>query len=130
LQLTEERRRRVIDLYFNQHRTYAEIAEIERMSLRDIHAIIKEEESRRQKHKDQQQHEELSSKAYNLFSEGKHPVEVAITLNLGQPEVSKLYREYWRLKRLHRLFNIQRNKRQTRTIFEIIPADEGKRHEY
>ena len=37
-----------MDLYFNQHKTYAEIAEIEKMSPRDIHAIIKEEEARRQ----------------------------------------------------------------------------------
>jgi predicted HTH domain antitoxin len=49
VQITEERRKCVIDLYFNQHKTYAEIAEIEKMSPRDIHAIIKEEEARRQK---------------------------------------------------------------------------------
>jgi hypothetical protein len=55
-----------------------------------MHTIIKEEEARRQKYKDQQQQEEKSSKAYKLFSEGKTPVQVAITLNLGQPEVTKL----------------------------------------
>jgi predicted DNA-binding protein YlxM (UPF0122 family) len=87
MQITEQRRKRVIDLYFNQHKTYAEIAQIERISPRDIHAIIKEEKARRQKHKQQ----EMSVKAYKLFSEGKTPVQVAITLNLGQPEVSKLY---------------------------------------
>ena len=50
------------------------------MSSRDIHTIIKEEEVRRQKYKDQQQQEEVSSQAYKLFSEGKTPLEVAITL--------------------------------------------------
>ena len=46
-----ERRKRVIDLYFNQHKTYAEIAQIEeRISLRGIHIIIKEEQARRQKY--------------------------------------------------------------------------------
>ena len=50
LQITEDRRKRVIDLYFNQHKSYAEIAQIERISPRDIHAIIKEEIARRQKH--------------------------------------------------------------------------------
>jgi DNA-directed RNA polymerase specialized sigma subunit len=30
LQISDERRKRVIDLYFNQHKTYAEIGEIER----------------------------------------------------------------------------------------------------
>jgi predicted HTH domain antitoxin len=67
LQITEDRRKRVIDLYFNQNKTYAEIAQIEKMSPRDIHAIVKEEESRRQNYQRQQQQEETSSKAYKLF---------------------------------------------------------------
>jgi hypothetical protein len=57
---------------FNQHKTYAEIARIERISAGDIHAIIKEEQARRKKYKDQQQQEEISSKAYKLFSEERH----------------------------------------------------------
>jgi predicted HTH domain antitoxin len=76
MQISDERKKRVIDLYFNQHKTYAEIAEIEKMSPRDIHAIIKEEQARRQKYKDQQQQEEISAKAYKLFSKGKRPVQV------------------------------------------------------
>jgi transposase len=67
LTISEERKRRVIDLYYNQGKTTREIAEIERMSLRDIHTIIKEEEARRQKYKQQ----EVSSKAYKLFSDDK-----------------------------------------------------------
>ena len=106
MQLTNERKMHVIDLYFNQYKSYAEIAQIEKMSPHDIHAIIKEEEARRQKYKDQQQQEEKSSKAHKLFSEGKRPVQVAITLNLEQPEFTKLYREYWKLKRLHVLDSI------------------------
>jgi DNA-binding CsgD family transcriptional regulator len=94
VQITEERRKRVIDLYFNQHKTYAEIAEIEHISPRDIHAIIKEEEARRQKHKHQQHRQEITSKAYKLFSEGKTSVQVAIILNLREPAVTKLYTEY------------------------------------
>jgi predicted DNA-binding protein YlxM (UPF0122 family) len=81
----QNRKKRVIDLYFNQHKTYAEIAEIEKISPRDIHAIIKEEDTRRQKHRDQQMQEEISSKSYKLFSKGKTPVEVATTLNLREP---------------------------------------------
>jgi DNA repair exonuclease SbcCD ATPase subunit len=106
VQLTDERKKRVIDLCFNQRKTYAEIAEIERMSPRDINAIIKEEKARRQKYKDQQQQQEMSSKAYKLFSEGKRPVEVAVALNLGQPQVTKLYREYWMLRGLDKLNTI------------------------
>ncbi len=57
--ISEERKKRVIDLYYNQGKTMREIAEIERMSIRDISIILKEEELKRQKYKDQ----ELSSKA-------------------------------------------------------------------
>jgi predicted DNA-binding protein YlxM (UPF0122 family) len=94
LKITKDRKKRVIDLYFNQDKSYAEIAQIERISPRDIHAIIKEEEARRQKHKQQ----EISAQAYKLFSEGKRPVQVATILNLREPEVTKLYREYWKLR--------------------------------
>ena len=76
--ISEERKKRVIDLYYNQGKTTREIAEIERMSIRDISAILKDEEARRQKYKDQQEQEEISSKAYDLFSKGKTPVEVII----------------------------------------------------
>ena len=102
MQITEERRKRVLDLYFNQHKTYAEIAQIERMSPRDIHSIIKEELARRQKHKDQ----ELSAEANKLFSEGKTAVEVAIELNLPASKVSKLCIEYWKMRGLDKLYAI------------------------
>ena len=80
----------VIDLYFNQHKIYAEIAQIEKTSPLDIHAIIKEEGARRQKYRHQQQQQETSSKAYKLFSEGKIRVQVAFKLNLRGLEVTKL----------------------------------------
>jgi predicted transcriptional regulator YheO len=89
MQLTDERKKRVIDLYFNQHKTYAEITQIERISPRDIHAIIKEEEDRRQQYRHQQQQQEISARAYKLFNEKKSIVEVAIALNLTEPRVSK-----------------------------------------
>jgi DNA-binding CsgD family transcriptional regulator len=99
MQITEDRKKRIIDLYFNQHKSYAEIAEIEHISPRDIHAIIKEEQARRQKYKQQ----EISAQAYKLFSEGKTPVEVAIILNLREPEATKLYRAYCKLRGLDKL---------------------------
>jgi hypothetical protein len=68
------------------------------MSIRDISAILKEEEARRQKYKHQQQRQELSSKAYELFSQGKKPLQVAIALNIRQSEATKYYREYWKLR--------------------------------
>jgi hypothetical protein len=99
MRITEQRKKRIIDLYHNQEKTTREIAEIERISLHDISAILKEEEARRQKNKDQEQ----SSKAYKLFSKGKTPVEVATTLNLREPEVTKLFREYLKLQGSHKL---------------------------
>ena len=52
--ISEERKKRVIDLYYNQGKTTREIARIERMSIRDISPILREEESKRQRHKDLQ----------------------------------------------------------------------------
>jgi hypothetical protein len=50
-----------------------------------------------------QQHLSLSTQAYKLFSEGKTPLQVAITLNLRESEATKFYKEYWKLKQLHHL---------------------------
>ncbi|HEX6028513.1 MAG TPA: hypothetical protein VFY64_05680 [Nitrososphaeraceae archaeon] len=99
MRISKQRKKRVIDLYYNQGKTIREIAEIERMSIRDISVILKEEELKRQKHK----YQELCSKAYKLFSKGKTPVKVATTLNLREPEVTKLYREYLKLQGLHKV---------------------------
>jgi uncharacterized protein YdbL (DUF1318 family) len=98
LQILDDRKKTVIDLYFNQHKSYAEIAQIDKISPRDIHAILKQEETRRQKDKDRQQQEEISSKAYKLFSEKESTVDVAIALNLGGSEVTKLHKEYCKLR--------------------------------
>ena len=92
MQIIDDRRKRVIELYFGQHKTYAEIAEIERIAPRDIHIILEEEEKARQPKIERNKalkHQEISSKAYELFSKGKTPVEAAITLNLRKPEVLK-----------------------------------------
>jgi hypothetical protein len=131
LQISKDRKKRVIDLYFNQHKTYAEIAQIEKISPRDIHAIIKEEKARRQKYEHQQQQQETSARAYELFNEKKSTVEVAIILKLPASKVSKLYREYWHLKGLHKLNLIQRDKRQNMDIFETLQRiNKEKTYEY
>jgi hypothetical protein len=73
------------------------------MSPRDIHAILKEEKARRQKYKRQQQQVESSGKAYELFSKSYTPLQVAIELHIRQSEATKYYREYWKLRGLHKL---------------------------
>lgn len=88
MQISEERKKRDIDLYYNQGKITREIAKIERLSVRDISSILREEELKRQRHKDKQQQEKTSSKAYELFSKGKKPVEIAIALNLREPEAT------------------------------------------
>jgi predicted HTH domain antitoxin len=73
LEITDLRKKWVIDLYFNQHKTYAEIAEIERISLRDIHAIIKEEIARRQKYKHSNSDKNNLLKPTNYFLKVRPP---------------------------------------------------------
>jgi len=49
---------------------------------------------------------EPTPKAYRLFSEGKTPLEVAITLGLNADEVEEIYEGYWRLKGLYELYDL------------------------
>ena len=48
----------------------------------------------------------VSSQAYKLFLAGKSPIDVAVTLNLRQVEVTELYKEYRNLCHLHDLHHI------------------------
>ena len=90
----QERERLVLDLYYNQGKTYREIAKEARISPRDIGIILNkavEEKSEGMKQQDdndgkedieQQVHLSLAAQAYKLFSDRKTPLEVAIALNL------------------------------------------------
>jgi hypothetical protein len=113
----QERERLVLDLY-NQGKTIREIAKEVRMSFRDIGAILNKalEEKKTEGSKEQGQdnnngeennqqelHLSLAAQAYKLYSEGKTPLQVAITLNLGESGATKFYKEYWKLKQLHNL---------------------------
>jgi hypothetical protein len=108
----EEKERRIIDLYYNQGKTFCEIAKELRVSFSYIAFVIKKYEAEQGKkndadnsmNKNQQPSSSIAAQAYKLFSEGKTTVEVAIELNLPASKVSKLYIEYWKLKRLHKLY--------------------------
>jgi transposase len=103
----QERERLVIDLYYNQGKTYREISKEARISPRDIAVILNKavEEKNREQQQDhnsgeknrnqeqQQPHQSLSAQAYKLFSEDKTPLEVAIALNLRESEATKFYKE-------------------------------------
>src|ERR671921_2732045 len=113
----QEKERLVIELYYNQGKTYREISKEARISPRDIGAILnkiieekkteglkeKQDDAGKNQNQEQEQHLSLSAQAYKLFSEGKTSLEVAITLNLRESNATTFYKEYWKLKQLHNL---------------------------
>jgi DNA-binding CsgD family transcriptional regulator len=112
----QERERFVLDLY-NQGKNIREIAKEARISFRDIGVILNKgvegreqqqegnndaaDNKNLQQQKQEQQHLSTSTQAYKLFSEGKTPIEVAVALNLRESDVTKFYKEYWRLNHMH-----------------------------
>src|ERR687891_1363405 len=97
----------VIELYHNQKKTFREIQKIVRKSPRDIRAILDKVEPGRASLSP-------SSRAYQMFKEGRNLIEVATALNLREKEVSEYYREYWNLSEMHEL----------NQIYEEIKVDE------
>ena len=98
----QERERFVLDLY-NQGKSTREITEEARISFRDIGAILNKAIEEKETSKEQADKVTKSTQAYKLFSEGKSPVQVAIELNLQEPQVAKFYLEYWKLVQHHSL---------------------------
>jgi hypothetical protein len=82
-----EKEELVLDLYFNQNKTYRQIAEEVRMSPRDIGEIVK----RASEEKERQEHKSVSTQAYELFSKDKTPVQVAIILNMERVRYPNTY---------------------------------------
>jgi len=93
----KEKEKLVIELYENGS-SYREIAREARISLRDIKGILDRASGVHTMSK--------SSQAYQMFSEGKSPTEVAIALDMREHEVTQLYRESWTLKQLYDLNSI------------------------
>ena len=56
-----------------------------------------------------------------MFSEGKSPMDVAIALDMREPEVTQLYKESWSLKQIYNLNSIYlETKGDLGSICEII----------
>jgi hypothetical protein len=55
---------------------------------------------------DKKSSSEQATQDYKLFDEGKKPIEVAIELGLREGQVNKFFREFWKLKRQYRLYEI------------------------
>jgi hypothetical protein len=118
----QEKEKQILDLH-NQGYTYKQIAQIARVSPRDIKPVLEKAEREREKELEsnsQERHDGRTenrqtqtqtqtqkayvfSQAYRLFSEDKTPWDVAIELNLRQPQATRYYREFWKLKQLHSL---------------------------
>jgi hypothetical protein len=101
----EEKESLVLDLY-NQRTPIRVIAKEAGMSFRDIRRIIDKKEKEKEAKQGQAQQIFASTQAYKLFSEGKSPVQVAIALNIREPEVVKFYAEYWNQVQHHSLGRI------------------------
>jgi hypothetical protein len=100
----QEKEGKVIDLYNNQNKTYREIAKEVRICPRDIGIILKKASGEKEESQDKEQSSlSQSSQAYRLYLEGKTPLEVAITLDLGESETTKYYEEYLNLNQMHEL---------------------------
>lgn len=89
----------IIDLYYNQKKTFREIQRIVRKSPRDIKVILNKAEPGRSSLS-------IPAQAYRLFSEGKTPIDVAIILNIREPEATQFNLEYWKLSQLGNLNRI------------------------
>jgi hypothetical protein len=101
---TKEREELVLDLYFNQNKTYHEIAKIARISPRDIKPII----DKAYQEKERTEHKSLAVQAYELFRKGKTLLEVTIDLNLGQAQATAYYGQYLKLVQLDDITQIFR----------------------
>ena len=126
-----ERESQVIELY-DQGKNTREIAKELRMSLRDISFILKKGQVNHgitatimddRNNSNNQSHNEKATQAYELLSEGKKPVDVAIQLSLSEKEATRFYTEYWKLKRLYGLYHIyQESKGDLSYILKLCRA--------
>ena len=100
-----EKEKRVIELH-EQGMPFRDIARVVRKSFGDISSILKKQTAEEEENK--KRHEEKlglskGTQAFKLFEEGNTPIDVAIKLDLREEEVTKLYRDYWKIKGLYNL---------------------------
>jgi hypothetical protein len=92
-----EKEKLVLELH-SMGKTYPEIAKEARISVRDIKPVLVRAESG--------QSLSVSSQAYKLFSERKTETQVAIELDIRQPQAHEFFTEYWKLQQLDQLYQI------------------------
>jgi hypothetical protein len=116
--VSEEEKRRIIDLHFDQGKSIREVCRIMGKSSHDITPVTREHRIRLAKNyalangdqDDVVQREQdriiPNVKAYKLFDEGKSPLESTAELNLPGPQVQQFYSEYLNMMRMHKLVTI------------------------
>ncbi len=90
---------------YKDGKTYKEIAEIVRLSPRDIGRIINEYTGE----KTTVYTKSITSKAYNLFLKGKSPIQVAIKLDLKFEDIMRMYSEYLNLQEMRSVETIYKS---------------------
>ena len=106
-----EKRDLVIKLH-KEGKTYSEIAHIAHVSLRDIKPILKKYERKVETKKGEVNNQKttkklsLSSQAYDLFLNGKTPIQTCIDLRLDFQRVRKYWKEFLLLQNMKDLYNI------------------------
>ena len=105
----EEKERRIIDLYYNQGKTYHEIVKELKVSPNYVSAVLKKHEEEENaaavtkiKHEQQENKTSKEVASFKLFSEGKNTIEVAIELKLSEEEVTQFYKGFLKLKGLYK----------------------------
>ena len=113
--LTRQEKEKLIEDLYNQGKSYQEIAKEARVSVRDIKPALEKAEKKKEKElgianqeREERSHQQQkpSSQAYRLFAQGETPLDVAAELDIREVEVTKYFREYWKLKRLYCLDQI------------------------
>jgi hypothetical protein len=101
-----EKESRVIELY-EQDKTYREIAKEVHKSLGDISSIIRRHTGELKVEagnaEQREQGETIDTQVFKLLEAGRTPVQVATDLDINSGEVTRLCKEWWKLKGLHQL---------------------------
>jgi hypothetical protein len=104
-----QRERRVIEL-LEQGKSTRDIAKDVHISFADIGSIRKkhfgEMEAQTRNEEGQEKVFSKTTEAFKLFVDGDAPIQVAIKLDLGAEEVTRIYKEYCDLNGLHNLYRI------------------------
>ncbi len=108
----------IADLYFNQKKSYREIAEHKRVSFTKIKKALlkaKGEDSSEQRSNSEVNQQDKYSQMYSRFSQRKGPEEAATELNLPVDFVTKEYLNYWKAVRANGFAR----------LYENVGGDEG-----